>query len=162
MEWTSSTSSKQTSTFHPNQFINEGEVIWLHFTGEHLHRGPVLTPLNTIFVGFSSCKKCCLLITATVNISWAGKQNLQRLTESLVGLPPTYFNLLINYVWIQVRLFHFIWTKAAFHILSPVPSPTWAHVKLKAETETLFKLRVLIFFLCCCLLAVVFQPQPSR
>lgn len=45
------------------------------------------------------------LITAMVNISWAGKQNLQRLTESLVGLPPTYLKPLINYAWIEILLF---------------------------------------------------------
>lgn len=68
----------------------------------------LLTQINGWFVDFPAASTAKLLIVGTVNIGRAGKQNLQRLAESLVGYPPTYLHLscpkLIHYAWIQEKL----------------------------------------------------------
>lgn len=84
---------------------------------------PCIETTQYIICGLLSLLDGQLLITAMANISWAGKQNLQRLTESLVGFPPTYLNPLINYAWIHILLLSFNLTKGAFHICSPGSVP---------------------------------------
>lgn len=88
---------------------------WFHAC----YKRAVVQTLNRSFVVLSPGQRAGLLITVTVNISGAGKQNLQRLAESLVGFPPAYLDPPSSIMHdFRSCFLNFNPTKEAFHIRS--------------------------------------------